>query len=133
MKTALRIVAPITWMALLWLLSSIPAAPDKTMAGLYIPKVLQKLMHVVAYATLAVTWLWAFDARPVTARAGMWAVCLTSAYAAVDEFHQTFVPGRTGSPLDVGLDTFAAALGVVAVAALREASKALAAAADSGA
>jgi len=119
MRRAARILAPVTWMALLWMLSSIPAAADKTMAGIYIPKALQKLMHVVAYAVLAVTWLWVFDAGRLTRRAAILAVCLASTYAVIDEVHQTFVSGRTGSVLDVGLDTFAAVLGVLVVAAAR--------------
>jgi VanZ like family len=113
-----RILAPIAWMALLWVLSSIPAALDQTMAGVFVPKVLQKTMHVVAYAVLAATWLWVFDSGRVTRAAAISVVSLASTYAAIDEFHQTFVPGRTGSPWDVGLDTFGAALGVFVVAAI---------------
>jgi len=106
-------------MALLWVLSSIPAMPDRTMAGIYIPTLLQKSMHVVAYAVLAATWLWAIGPGRVTRTAAIWAVCLASAYAGIDEYHQTFVPGRSGCLRDVGLDTFAAALGVTIVAAMR--------------
>jgi VanZ family protein len=103
---------------LLWVLSSIPTASDQTMAGVFIPKLLQKTMHVIAYAVLAATWFWVFDSGRFARTAAMLTVCLTSAYAAIDEFHQTFVPGRTGSAWDVGLDTFGAALGVVVVAAI---------------
>ncbi|MFI5397430.1 MAG: VanZ family protein [Candidatus Binatia bacterium] len=119
MRRARRVLAPVAWMALLWVLSSIPTAPDQTMAGVFIPKVLQKTMHVVVYAVLAATWLWVFDSGRFARTAAMWTVCLASAYAAIDEFHQTFVPGRTGSPWDVGLDTFGAALGIFAIAAVR--------------
>ncbi len=112
-----RILVPLAYMALLWVLSSIPAMPDRTMAGVYVPTLLQKAMHIVAYAVLAATWLWAFGRGPVTRTAAIWAVCLASAYAAIDEYHQTFVPGRTGCLSDVGLDAGAAALGVVIVAA----------------
>lgn len=100
------------------MLSSIRVAPDQSMAGIFVPKVLQKLMHVVAYAVLAVTWLQVFDPAQLTRRAGLWSVCLVSAYAVIDEVHQTFVPGRSGSPYDVGLDIFAAVLGVLIVAAV---------------
>jgi VanZ family protein len=33
-------------------------------------------------------------------------------YAATDEFHQNFVPNRTGSLKDVGIDTAGALLGL---------------------
>ncbi|MDB4286114.1 VanZ family protein [bacterium] len=36
-------------------------------------------------------------------------------YACTDEFHQTFVPGRVGSPIDVGIDTLGAILGIVVI------------------
>ena len=36
-----------------------------------------------------------------------------SAYAATDEFHQLFVPGRSGQISDVILDSAGAALGVL--------------------
>lgn len=34
-------------------------------------------------------------------------------YACTDEYHQTFVPGRSGSPIDVGIDSIGAALGLM--------------------
>ena len=114
-----KILCPLAYMALLWVLSSIPATPDRTMAGIYIPTLLQKTMHVVAYALLAAAWLWVFGPGRITRAAAIRAVCLTIAYAAIDEYHQTFVPGRSGCLRDVGLDTFAAALGVTIVAAMR--------------
>ena len=35
------------------------------------------------------------------------------AYAATDEVHQHFVPGRLGSPVDVAVDAVGVALGVL--------------------
>jgi len=40
------------------------------------------------------------------------AVCLASIYAASDEFHQRFTPGRTASIDDVCIDTIGAAVGL---------------------
>jgi VanZ family protein len=37
------------------------------------------------------------------------AFALSSLYAASDEFHQTFVEGRSGSPVDWAIDTAGAA------------------------
>jgi VanZ family protein len=42
----------------------------------------------------------------------MWAVALAVAYAGSDEFHQTFVRGRHGSPIDVGIDAIGALIGL---------------------
>ena len=48
-----------------------------------------------------------------TGRAGL-AVGLGTLYAVSDEVHQSFVPGRLGSPLDVALDAVGVLVGVVA-------------------
>ena len=41
------------------------------------------------------------------------AVALAALYAVSDEIHQTFVEGRVGAPLDVGIDTLGALVGVL--------------------
>ena len=46
-----------------------------------------------------------------------WSFALVAAYAASDEFHQSFVPGRDASPRDVAIDT-AAGIATLAVLAL---------------
>ena len=38
------------------------------------------------------------------------AVAIAVAYAVTDELHQTFVPGRNGSPVDVAIDAVGALL-----------------------
>jgi VanZ family protein len=43
-----------------------------------------------------------------------WAFGLAVAYAASDEWHQTFVRGRHGSPIDVGIDAVGISLGLMA-------------------
>lgn len=42
-------------------------------------------------------------------------VLIAGAYSLTDEFHQVFVPGRTASLLDCGLDTMGATLGMLLV------------------
>jgi VanZ family protein len=41
-------------------------------------------------------------------RWAIWAVAIAAGYAALDEFHQSFVPSRTASPWDALLDTVGA-------------------------
>lgn len=67
--------------------------------------VLRKLAHAAEYAVLG-----ALLAR-ATGRAGL-AVALGALYALSDEIHQSFVPGRVGSPLDVAIDVVGVAIGV---------------------
>jgi VanZ family protein len=61
--------------------------------------VLRKCAHMAEFGLL--WWLWwrAFEFR----RAWL-AVGIALAYAATDEFHQTFVTGRSGSPWDWAID-----------------------------
>jgi len=120
MRRAVRLSAPLAWMGIIWVLSSVPATPNQTMAGVFIPKVIQKGLHVVFYAVLCALWLWAINVRGLSKANAVSSVGLTTAYAVVDEFHQTFTPGRFGSPWDVVLDAAAAGLAVLVVVAVRK-------------
>ena len=72
--------------------------------------VLRKLAHMAEFGLLWWLWLRAlrFD-RPLAAAA------ITIAYAATDEVHQTFVEGRHGTPVDVGVDAVGVALAWLAM------------------
>lgn len=73
----------------------------------------KKLAHAAGYALLALAYLHGLsDGQPPTARRAALSVALASLYAMTDEFHQTFVAGRTASALDVMIDTAGAALGM---------------------
>lgn len=71
-----------------------------------------KLAHLVAYATLAVTVLWFLGkqgAERLSATA-LLTVCICVLYGISDEFHQSFIPYRSVSGLDIVADTAGAAL-----------------------
>ncbi len=106
---AARFAAPLAVMAVLWRLS---ATPDLGTGLEDWDLVLRKLGHAVAYATLAVSWAWALggDRRGLALP-----LALTVAYAALDELHQTRVPTRHGSPLDVAIDAAGGLLGLLAL------------------
>ncbi len=61
------------------------------------------LGHFGGYALLAVAWVWALAGR--ARRPLMLAAALSVAYAISDEYHQTFVEGRSGTAADVALDS----------------------------
>lgn len=77
----------------------------------------RKLGHVAEYAILAAL-LYAALRRTIPGsvswRNGVAALAfgLAVLYAAGDEYHQSFVPGRTSAAHDVGLDAVGAALGL---------------------
>ena len=79
----------------------------------------RKIAHLSEYAILAALWLRAFvRGRGLTPRnAGLLALAICAAWAALDELHQSFVPSRSPSVADVALDTVGALI-AVAVAGL---------------
>jgi VanZ family protein len=75
---------------------------------------LRKLAHVTEYAVLTLLWARALgglgvsrDPRVIAAAA----VGIALAYSVTDEFHQTFVEGRNGTPVDVVVDSIGMAIG----------------------
>ena len=68
--------------------------------------VLRKCAHLAEYAILGALLQRAVRREPL-------AVLLGSIYAVTDEFHQSFVSGRHGSPLDWLLDTVGVSAGVL--------------------
>lgn len=78
--------------------------------------IVRKSAHFTEYAILACTiafhlWIRKKDRR--LPRLFLIAVLLTALYAATDEYHQTFIMGRSGELKDVLIDTSGAAAGVI--------------------
>jgi VanZ family protein len=92
----------VAWAALIFALSSIPSLG--TGLGTW-DLVLRKLAHVVEFAILG---LLLARALPDLA-----AFLVGVGYAITDEIHHAFVPGRSGSPVDVAIDAVGVAAGVL--------------------
>jgi VanZ family protein len=74
---------------------------------------LRKMAHLTEYAILGIlAWRAADDERRLSPRVAVLVLLGCAAYASFDEWHQTFVPGRIGSPIDVTIDTIGASLGL---------------------
>ncbi|MGH3002026.1 MAG: VanZ family protein [Gaiellaceae bacterium] len=99
----------VVWAGVIFALSAVPSL--STGLGAW-DLVLRKCAHMTEYALLAVLLVRATGSY-------RWALALTIAYAASDEFHQTFVRGRHGSPVDVGIDTVGALIGLALSKRLR--------------
>jgi VanZ family protein len=93
------------------LLPNVSAASIEVVVSL-----VRKLAHWTEYFILAVLLMRALDAE-VSSRSAKSRMILTfvwaALYAASDEFHQSFVPGRTASSIDVGIDSFGAICGTL--------------------
>ena len=82
----------------------------------------RKLIHIAEYGLLALLWWRALRTRVSARSAVVAAFLIASAYAATDEYHQSFVATRNGSVLDWALDTAGAALAMLRVHATRRSS-----------
>ena len=88
--------APVVlWAGLIFGLSSVPNLG--TDLGTW-DLVLRKVAHFGEYAVLGLLLVRAFGREPLAAAAGV-------AYAATDELHQQFVPGRHAAFRDVAIDS----------------------------
>src|SRR5688500_17585711 len=72
----------------------------------------RKIIHAAEYAVLCLLWWRALATTTTSGRAIAAAAAISVAYAISDEFHQSFIEGRNGSPIDVVIDS----VGVAAAA-----------------
>jgi VanZ family protein len=81
----------------------------------------RKLVHFVEYALLALLWWRVLLLRTTPGRAALVAFLIASAYAATDEYHQSFVEDRHGSPLDWAIDSAGAGFAALRLGSRRRA------------
>ncbi len=103
-------VPVVLWAGLIFYLSSIPSLNS----GLGVwDFVLRKCAHVFEYAVLSFLLARALGRSfGITRKVLAWTAMLALLYAASDEYHQTFVPGRGPSVHDVVIDSIGIALAV---------------------
>ena len=96
-----------------WLLPAASSAFDATHFAM------RKSLHVLGYGLLGYLNFRAVrgEKRGWTLRWSVTAVLLAVIIASLDEWHQSFVPGRTGTPLDVVVDCAGATLAQIAIRA----------------
>ncbi len=100
----------IAWMAFIFALSANPHPPVPHAGNELLDLILRKLGHFSEYAVLALLFYHPLQSRP---RAAVIALLLCALFAATDEWHQTFVPGRDGNIRDVLIDSSGAGLALV--------------------
>jgi len=111
MKNILRIIPAILVMIALFMLSTLPGN-DPFLNSIHLG---DKIEHFIAYFVLGITFcIWIpskkWFAKPIIY--GIFVVILCTLFGISDEYHQTFVPGRSADLCDLAAD-FAG--GVVAV------------------
>lgn len=75
--------------------------------------VLRKFAHFTEYAVLCMLVLRLAALHFSIRKALIYSLLFCLIYACSDEFHQTFVPGRVGTPMDVAIDTSGAVAGML--------------------
>ena len=105
---------PIVWMAIIFAFSAQHGGGHLPTAEI----VLRKLGHVTGYLILTLLLLRALR-RSGVAKATPLAALAALLYATSDEWHQSFVPGRTATPRDVAIDGIGIALATVAATRTR--------------
>jgi VanZ family protein len=114
----LALLSALAWMAIIFYLSHQPALE----APMLFPGQ-DKLFHAIAYGLLAALFLAAgrLPASGYGRREVAISVLLASLYGISDEFHQSFISGRSSELLDWLADTGGALLAALLVAALSRA------------
>lgn len=111
------VIWPLLYMAGIYWLSSISdqGIANHTLNPLaWISPNVQNFLHLPVYGGLASLWFWAL--RHWVEGSGykyFLALSLTLGYGFLDEWHQTFVPGRYGSLTDVGFNFAGAVIGLL--------------------
>jgi VanZ family protein len=106
MRLVSRYAPPLAVMALIYVLS---AQPDLgTGLGVW-DTILRKLAHITVFGLL-----WLALARATDWRRPLLATVIALLYAISDEFHQTFVDERHGTPRDVAIDAIGMGLAALA-------------------
>ncbi len=107
-----RIVIVLIWMGIIFYLSSIPSLRS-SLPSIF-DLIARKLAHIFVYFVLTGLVWYALEPTP------MWkgtrlrtAFIIAFLYAISDEYHQTFVPGRSGSPVDVLIDSIGMSVALV--------------------
>ena len=104
-----RWAAVLAWMGLIFFLSAQPDLPRPHVG--WADRLFSSAAHALEYAVLAVLLAFALEGRR---RSLLVAFLVAVLYGISDEFHQSFVPGRTPDPWDVACD----AAGALAALAL---------------
>jgi len=109
-ERTLRAIPAIAWMAFIFAMSSKSQIPQPFGYSTF---ALSIVAHFILYGVLAVLLLIAFhDGGAYTRTTMIAAVAGAFLYGISDEFHQSFVPGRDPSLMDIGVNTLGAVFAV---------------------
>ncbi len=95
------VVILIGYMAVIFMLSSIPDTGDTGQVTAFVSPTIQNIFHLPAYGLLGLLWIFTLRTRGFPENRSVWlAILLSSAYGGLMEIYQIWVPGRFPSILD---------------------------------
>ena len=111
MRRLLRWLPVVLWMGLITYWSGQSELPiDQAWIARLLRGQQHPLAHAAAFGILAMLVRWAVEGTP---GATLWAFLFSVMFGAVDEWHQSFTPGRASDWKDLAVDAMAAALAVM--------------------
>lgn len=104
---------PVLWMGMIFFLSSFHKLQASTVG--WQDFITRKTAHFIEYAVLYVLFYRGLKntSKLSSSKILFIAFILTVFYSITDEYHQTFVSGRTGKPFDIGIDTLGTSFGLL--------------------
>lgn len=106
-----RWLPAVVMMAAIFTLSSLPASEIPYFGPLDF--VVKKGGHAVGYGLLGLSYYYALPPRLSAGYRAALAFLMAVLFALSDEYHQSFVEGRTSSLRDVAIDAFGAAVALI--------------------
>jgi len=107
-----RAASTARWVPPLALLGAVFLASHQPLP-VHLPGPSDKLVHAAVFGLLALLWFLALRPGRQVVTAAVLAFLLATAWGALDEIHQAFVPGRHADLLDLLADAVGAGVGIV--------------------
>jgi VanZ family protein len=104
MKKVLWIL-PLAYMALIWTLSSFPADEFVALPDLSLDRIIKESLHLVEFGILYLLFALAlYGNGQLTKKTSLIFALIACLYGALDEIHQSFVPYRSATWIDLVKD-----------------------------
>jgi len=96
---------PLAYMALIWTLSSFPADEFVALPDLSLDRIIKESLHLVEFGILYLLFVLAlYGNGQLTKKTSLIFAIIACLYGALDEIHQSFVPYRSATWIDLVKD-----------------------------
>jgi len=107
-------ILPLLHMAFIFILSSISSEGNQLAGVVYVHPVVGNAMHIPLFGLLGFLWMRALSGeKRAWSKALLYTLIISISYAAFDEFHQSFVPGRCAEWGDFMVDSISCLGGAI--------------------